>query len=322
MLPRFFVTSMVYFVTITANAQFPPPAGVVGTTAIAADSSIFVAWATGIELQRGYEDIAADDLVEASNGAAELALGAPDDPSIVSLGDGGVATLTFDKPIRNGEGFDFAVFENSFDGAFLELAFVEVSSDGENFVRFPATSNTSIDAPIGTFGWIDATKINNLAGKYISYFGTPFDLEELKDSSLVDVNAITHVRLIDVVGSLDAPFATFDQNGHPINDPYPTPFPSSGFDLDAVGVIHEFDPSPTSVSSTAFTVAVYPNPIRVGELPNIRCSTHETAFAVAVFGMQGQYLGKQNSIPFLEKGISFFKTTHKQGFSIEKLTIH
>ena len=151
MLPRFFVTSMVYFVTITANAQFPPPAGVVGTTAIAADSSIFVAWATGIELQRGYEDIAADDLVEASNGAAELALGAPDDPSIVSLGDGGVATLTFDKPIRNGEGFDFAVFENSFDGAFLELAFVEVSSDGENFVRFPATSNTSIDAPIGTF---------------------------------------------------------------------------------------------------------------------------------------------------------------------------
>jgi hypothetical protein len=43
-------------------------------------------------------------------------------------------------------GYDFAIFENGFpfgSGSFyLELAFVEVSSDGKHFVRFNAISNT------------------------------------------------------------------------------------------------------------------------------------------------------------------------------------
>ncbi|NIA17499.1 MAG: hypothetical protein GWO86_04040, partial [Planctomycetes bacterium] len=116
---------------------------------------------------------------------------------------------------------------------------------------------------------------------------------------LLDVNSITHVRIIDVVGYVEpadfygdgivnftdynifagayqsdiyddnwnqdcdisnptddfvgiADFQVFvekwfdendysscDINGHQINDPWPTPFDSGGFDLDAVGIINE-----------------------------------------------------------------------------------
>ena len=54
------------------------------------------------------------------------------------LGDDGSLVLTFPAPIADGAGPDFAVFENAFSTEFLELAFVEVSSDGTNFTRFPA----------------------------------------------------------------------------------------------------------------------------------------------------------------------------------------
>jgi hypothetical protein len=251
------------FLSIKSMAQFAPPAGQVGTTAIPADTSIFVAWATGIEIERGWQFIVDESVGMAETGEPEFGLGMANSPEIVSLGDGGIATLTFDKPIRNGDGFDFAVFENSFDGQFLELAFVEVSSDGENFVRFPATSNTQTDEDIGTFGLIDATKINNLAGKYQALFGTPFDLEELTDAPELDLEKITHVRLIDVVGSTDTNYATYDQNGNAVNDPFPTPFPSSGFDLDAIGVIYENDLDfVENADNQEVALNVFPNPVQ------------------------------------------------------------
>ena len=247
-------------------AQFAPPAGMPGTTAIPADSPLFLAWATDVEVERGWKNISNESLGLVETGQPAAALGAPDDPMIVSLGDGGMATLTFDYPIRNGEGFDFAVFENSFDGIFLELAFVEVSSDGENFVRFPATSNTQTDTPLGGFGWIDATLINNLAGKYQGLFGTPFDLAELVGTPNLNLEKITHVRIVDVVGSLNPDFATYDQNDHPINDPFPTPFESGGFDLDAVGVIHQNDSNDLETADNeSFKVSAFPNPVKQGE---------------------------------------------------------
>ncbi|MFN6048554.1 MAG: T9SS C-terminal target domain-containing protein, partial [Bacteroidota bacterium] len=61
-------------------------------------------------------------------GTAAGAEGPAASNGVVSLGDGGIATLTFDPPITNGDGFDFAVFENTFLDTFLELAFVEVST--------------------------------------------------------------------------------------------------------------------------------------------------------------------------------------------------
>ena len=52
-----------------------------------------------------------------------MAIGAPGN-GVVSLGDGGYALLTFEKPIKNGID-DFAIFENSFSDTFLELGLVD-----------------------------------------------------------------------------------------------------------------------------------------------------------------------------------------------------
>ena len=52
------------------------------------------------------------------------------------------------------------------------------------------------------------------------------------------MNDVIAVRITDVVGSIDPALGTKDSLGNLINDPFPTPFASSGFDLNAVGVIN------------------------------------------------------------------------------------
>ena len=226
------------FCPIIGFPQFAPAAGDPGTTAIHMDSSIFVNWATNCSIIIGQEDISNPQSVLASAGDSTMAIGAPGN-GVVSLGDGGYAVLTFEKPIKNGTGWDFAIFENSFSNTFLELGLVEVSSDGLNYFQFESTSFTQDTLQIDAFGTINPEMINNLAGKYRATFGTPFDLEELAFEQGLDVNNITHIKIIDVIGSIDPAIGTYDQFGNIINDPFPTPFPSSGFDLDAIGVIHE-----------------------------------------------------------------------------------
>ena len=57
----------------------------------------------------------------------------------------GYITLGFETGISNGDGYDFAVFENAFGGAasvFAELGYVEVSSNGVDFARFDSVSLT------------------------------------------------------------------------------------------------------------------------------------------------------------------------------------
>lgn len=242
-------------------AQFAPPVGQMGTTAMYKDSSAFVAWATSCTITRGYQDISDPGLGYASLGDSTFAIGIAGSNGVVSLGDGGVAILTFNQPIANGPGYDFAVFENAFSDTFLELAFVEVSSDGINYFRFPATSYTQDTIQIDGFGAIDATKINNLAGKYRALYGTPFELDELVGKNGLDVNHITHVKIIDVVGCIQTAFASFDKNGNKINDPWSTPFTSGGFDLDAVGVINESSVGMNEKHSLFSHLKIYPNPI-------------------------------------------------------------
>ncbi|MCD6012439.1 MAG: hypothetical protein K0Q79_2301 [Flavipsychrobacter sp.] len=244
-------------------AQYAPQAGLAGSTAIPASSSQFVAWATHCTVQRGYMDIANHSLGFASAGNDTNALG-PANSWIVSLGDSGVAIVTFQKPLYNGPGFDFAIFENGFlntgndSEAFLELAFVEVSSDGVNYFRFPAVSLTDHTVQLGNSNYLNARKLNNFAGKYIGMYGTPFDLDELAGIAGLNVNSITHVRLIDVVGSVSG-HSSLDHEDHIINEPYPTPFPSCGFDLDAVGVIHQVETGINTLGKDVW-VSVYPNP--------------------------------------------------------------
>jgi hypothetical protein len=152
----------------------------------------------------------------------------------------GRITITFDPwLVSDGPGADFAVFENGFTG-FMELAFVEVSSDGQNFARFPAASLTTNSVPAYTP--FDPTDVFNLAGKHHNNngesWGTPFDLRQLASHPLVinqrvRLDAIRHVRLVDIPGRGDF----IDASGRPIYDPWPT-FASGGFDLEAVGMIH------------------------------------------------------------------------------------
>ncbi len=247
--------------TTSTEPEHGPFCGAVGTegcNAISADSSAIVAWATGIVLNRGPQNISVDNSPAASFGTDSNAIGqaTTNNMRAVSLGDGGTATITFAHPIRNGEGPDFAVFENGFANISagnysLELAFVEVSSDGERFVRFPSTSLTQTEHQIANAGSIDPTMINNLAGKFQVGYGTPFDLAELADSTGIDIDSIVYVRLVDVVGSIDPQYASYDAFGHIINDPWPTPFASSGFDLTGVAVMYEReDVVPVAVDAT------------------------------------------------------------------------
>jgi len=216
--------------SISMAGPYPPAAGVPGTTAIHMNNPAFIGWATG------YTDYTAGSNVDSTWQTPDNALGKATGNSydVVSLGGGGKITLTFDAPIEDGEGWDFAVFENSFSDTFLELAYVEVSSDGTNFLLFDNDSLTT--EPVGSFSSIDPTDIEDLAGKYRQGYGTPFDLADLEEkkevlSGLVDLNNITHVRIIDIIGD----GSSRDTSGDRIWDPYPT-YRSAGFDLEAVGV--------------------------------------------------------------------------------------
>jgi hypothetical protein len=176
---------------------------------------------------------------------------------IVCLGRNGEITLTFSTPIIDGNGYDFAVFENGFSATFLELAWVEVSSDGTHFVRFPNYSLT--ENTVGAFGSVDPDDITGLASEFKQGLGTQFDLSILTayytdqtsdtptlslDSAFteqltsnypwVDLDHIGYIKLIDIVGDGTAT----DAVSHVIYDPYPTSG-SAGFDLDAIAVLNQ-----------------------------------------------------------------------------------
>lgn len=281
------------FICLLGNAQsYPPQAGIYGSTAIFKDSEQFVSWATGIEVVRGLLQksnpaVSINGNNRATAGFPDDALGYPDG-NTVSLGDEGSATMTFAAPIFNGTGFDFAVFENG-GASFLELAFVEASSDGLHFFRFPAHSETQTATQIGPFGTPSAAYLNNLAGKYSAQYGTPFDISALPDDANLNKNSITHIRVVDVVGTIDPLYATFDRFGNPVNDSYPTPFASCGFDLQAVGIIHhqQLDLDENQQA----TIKIYPNPAS----DFLFVETKE-AIAVKIFNTSGQLVLEEKQV--------------------------
>ncbi len=88
-----------------------------------------------------------------------------------------------------------------------------------------------------------AVNCDHLRRKVDCRLWDPFDLQEIADAPGLDVNNVNYVRVIDVVGTIDSQYATHDSKGNIVNDPWPTPFASCGFDLDAVGVINAKVPS-------------------------------------------------------------------------------
>ncbi len=222
---------------------------------------LFFGWASG------YVNYLPDDpssvTAQFSNPALALGPVTGDNFDVASLGDltadeltagaaPGRITLTFPKKIQDKPGADFVVFENGsiaayntggagIGGVFAELAYVEVSSNGVDFARFPSASRTA--ASLGAYDTIDPTNVFGLAGKHVNAYGdcwgTPFDLANLASDplvtgGLVNLGAIAYVRIVDIPGK-----GTFlDSAGHPIYDPWLT-FGSGGFDLEAVGVVSQ-----------------------------------------------------------------------------------
>lgn len=308
-----FITTILF---LRVYPQFAPPAGQIGSTAIKADSSCFISWAIQCSIHRGYINIS-DTSFEYNNsnyatyGEDNWAIGIADNQAI-SFGDAGYAILEFNPPIANGLGWDFAVFENSLNDEFLEFAFVEVSSDGENYFRFPAISLTQTDIQTGAFGTTDATKINNLAGKYRALFGTPFNLDEIDDNALLDKYNVRFVKIIDVIGSINADMGSYDYQNNLINDPWPTPFNTCGFDLDAVGVINNVENTSIENPQKA-SFELYPNPCNQ-QILNIKSS--DVIQNITIYSINGQMiknitsfnaLHNQINIDFLTYGLYIFK---------------
>lgn len=230
--------------------------------AIAAGDSRFREWANAIDASRTQFAPRGSTAINQTGGYNSL--GDLDATQIAAGTSPGFLTVTFPSGIRNGAGHDFAVFENGFtlgknangvDGLFAEFAYVEVSSNGSDFARFPSISGITGALPGGfgsAFSGFDVTQVYNLAGKHAGGFGTPFDLAELSSHSLVlggllDLDNIQYVRLFDIPGN-----GSFtDSLGHPIYDNWLTTG-SGGFDFRlgkglGVGVLNGV-PEPSSLA--------------------------------------------------------------------------
>jgi len=184
------------------------------------------------------------------------ALGAPDGGSNVhSLGIQGSLTLGFSTAITNGPGADLIISENPFRStsniglSFAEVCYVEVSTDGVHFARFPSRYYGPMVSP-GPFGFVPIGLYSGLAGMtptlatdpsvdardVVDAGGDAFDLQDLANhplvtSGLVVLNLINQVRLIDVENGVDV-----DSTGTPIYDPG-----SGSADIDAVTAIHQIN---------------------------------------------------------------------------------
>lgn len=145
---------------------------------------------------------------------------------VVSLGNGGSITLSFDdNVIEDGPGDDFRVFENPFvtsagGPTFVEVGIVSASVDGVNFVPFPYD-------PTSFAGLAGVTPVLSSPGNGIDprspdAGGDAFDLAK--------------------IGLATARFVRIEDPGAAIADPgnvFPSPGAGkSGFDLDAIVAVH------------------------------------------------------------------------------------
>jgi len=239
---RLIMTTVLLIVLLPALglAQFTD-SGQVNNEYFRTDGTLY-GWADQVvSVQRGYQDYMDPGLGLSSYGMDGDCLGSAGTP--VSLGDGGSITLGFPNVIIDGPGDDFVVFENGFvyNGIYMELGFVEVSSNGVDFSRMPALCRRN--TPVGTWDSSDPAQFYNLAGNFEG--GTGFDLTDLVladdanvMSGVVDLGAINFIRVVDVIGDI-APTGTSDHLGQPVVDPYPTTGVASGMDLTGVAIINE-----------------------------------------------------------------------------------
>ena len=141
---------------------------------------------------------------------------------VVSLGAGGTIVVGFSaRPIGDGPGPDFVVFENPFavggdpTNIFAELAEVSVSSDGQQWHVFSCD-----EAGDGNGRWPGCAGWSSVEDYDVTL--DPLDPAvtggDAFDLSAIGVTSARYVRVRDLSASGDAPTA--------------------GFDLDAVGAVH------------------------------------------------------------------------------------
>ncbi|MBN2041946.1 MAG: Ig-like domain-containing protein [Spirochaetes bacterium] len=261
-----------YSFTYKLLNEFPPVGDF--TEGIHIDDECLAAWATdysvtyGLDIDDTWKWETDDETGETIDlGAQILGPATGDNFDVLVIGNHGEVILEFESGISNGIGYDFVVYENGFKsngGAgiagdmFAELFFVEVSTNGTDFLRFDNVSLTS--EPVGGYGTVCTGDVNGLGAlqpnAYGTSYGTPFDLawlrnkkEVLKD--IVDLSNIRYVKLIDISGTdgtegidldpdndgTDDYYPCYDSFGNIIRDAFKT-WGSGGADIDAVGVIH------------------------------------------------------------------------------------
>ena len=158
----------------------------------------------------------------------------------------------------------------------------------------------------------------------------PFDLQELADTPGLDVNNVTYVRIVDVVGCIDSQYATHDSKGDIVNDPWPTPYATCGFDLDAVGVINAKMPSAINDWGDGGNT-LYPNPVKQGNTVFIETQSRLTGLEINdLSGRLVSQLGEgdvrsNNLAEFntgqLSAGIYFIQATTLNTHFISKLIV-
>lgn len=198
-------------INIIVNSSLDPQKA----NSINKDDSSIVAWAIGVEVERD---------ANVTDGNYYDAVGKTQNTEYVSLANGGKATVTFDRLIQNEYGFDFVVFSH---GNMINTAFVEVSSDGENYFRFPAASMATDNETAYT-----GDMYTNLAGVYNTGYGIAFDLDDLEDNADLDKYAVRYVRVIGVKSGVDT-----DSASNIIYDAATT-----GFLFAGIGVINGGEP--------------------------------------------------------------------------------
>lgn len=162
----------------------------------------------------------ADQLPEVVLGPPEGGGAAAGSLDVLTLGRGGEIVLQMDRPVVDGVGADFIVFENAFqiagsDKRYEELGEVSVSADGITWTSFPCDPPTGIVDRCAGRTPVLATSTNGVSlVDPAAAGGDAFDLAEL------GLARITHVRIRDKEAG--APGA-------------------NGFDLDAVVSIHHED---------------------------------------------------------------------------------
>ncbi len=169
----------------------------------------------------------------AAAGSPDQALGPPSGTGlhegsfeVCTLGVGGSLTLRLDSPALDLAGTDLVVCENPFYvlgtlDSFAEVLFVEVSSDGTNFARFP-TRYTGAAGPFSPFTGVPVAAYRGFAGvmpvlagpgpalaplDVALHGGDAFDFADLADHPLVlagtvNLGAIEYVRLVDAAAGI------------------------------------------------------------------------------------------------------------------------